>query len=153
MTGCLTSASLKSMCLCRSTAAESYLKDEIWHVPDKPAVPVGEWLGHSNVLHAWEDNMAVIFLPVYGSSVSESRRFVPARCDWARCSVQPRSVCHTQGQKVAEARSHTSVPVNSQHFGCCVPGALHGPLSEYSALICFLNSVKISVKIERIFRI
>lgn len=24
-----------------STAAESYLKDETWHVPDKPAVPVG----------------------------------------------------------------------------------------------------------------
>jgi hypothetical protein len=25
----------------RSTAAESYLKGDFWHVPDKPAVPVG----------------------------------------------------------------------------------------------------------------
>ena len=35
---------LNLACNSRSTAAESYLKDEIWHVPDKPAVPVGEQL-------------------------------------------------------------------------------------------------------------
>ncbi len=28
-------------CMRRSTAAESYLKGDFWHVPDKPAVPVG----------------------------------------------------------------------------------------------------------------
>jgi hypothetical protein len=38
--GCVTNFT----CNCRSVAAESYLKDEIWHVPDKPAVPVGERL-------------------------------------------------------------------------------------------------------------
>lgn len=27
-------------------------------MPDKPAVPVGEWLGQPKSLHAWDDSMA-----------------------------------------------------------------------------------------------
>ena len=51
---------LTSVRMCRSTAAESYLKGDFWHVPDKPAVPAGK-IGR-NALR----NLAAYMMPANG---------------------------------------------------------------------------------------
>ena len=70
----------RTLCACRSTAAESYLKGDFWHVPDKPAAPVGK-VGR-DALH----NLAANVMPANGKKFRRQ-----GRCSGIRDSSQPGS--------------------------------------------------------------